>query len=208
LFAAGEATGGVHGANRLSGNAFTEMILWGHRSGMFAAEYAKGRGEASIDKNQLEALQRKALAPLERKRGISTIDLRKKLQQIAWEKAGVIRDGKSLKEALAEFLRMQQEELPQVSVRAKERVFNREWVQALELENMLLIMEMVCRTSIKRTESRGALYRRDYPDTDNINWLQNQIVSKKDDGMHIRSEPVVVTKIEPPKKILKYGRTE
>ena len=208
LFAAGEATGGVHGANRLSGNAFTEMILWGRRSGMFAAEYAKGRGEASIDKNQLEALRRKALAPLERKRGISTIDLRKKLQQIAWEKAGVIRDGKSLEEALAEFLRMQQEELPQVSVRAKERVFNREWVQALELENMLLIMEMVCRTSIKRTESRGALYRRDYPDTDNINWLQNQIVSKKDDGMHIRSEPVVVTKIEPPKKILKYGRTE
>jgi succinate dehydrogenase/fumarate reductase flavoprotein subunit len=103
---------------------------------------------------------------------------------------------------------MKNEDLPQVSVRGKERIFNREWMQVLELENMLLIMEMVCRASLTRKESRGALYRRDFPDTDNINWLKNQIVSHKDGKMEIRSEPVVVTKIEPPRKILKYGRTE
>ena len=73
---------------------------------------------------------------------------------------------------------------------------------------MLQIMEMVCRTSLNRTESRGSLYRKDYPDMDNINWLKNQIVTKKDDGMDIRSEPIIVTRIEPPKKILKYGKTE
>jgi succinate dehydrogenase / fumarate reductase, flavoprotein subunit len=98
--------------------------------------------------------------------------------------------------------------LPLVGVLAKDRVFNREWVQVLELENMLWIMEMVCRTSLIRKESRGALYRRDYPETDNINWLKNQILSQREGRMEIRSEPVVVTKIEPPKKILKYGRTE
>jgi succinate dehydrogenase/fumarate reductase flavoprotein subunit len=130
------------------------------------------------------------------------------LQQIAWEKAGVIRDGKNIETALAEFVQIREEQLPQVSLRAKERIFNREWVQALELENMLQIMEMVCRTSLNRTESRGSLYRKDYPDMDNINWLKNQIVTKKDDGMDIRSEPIIVTRIEPPKKILKYGKTE
>jgi len=65
----------------------------------------------------------------------------------------------------------------------------------------------VCRTSIKRTESRGALYRRDYPDTDNINWLKNQIVSNQDGEINVRSEPIVVTRVEPPKKVLKYGKT-
>jgi len=208
LFASGEVTGGVHGANRLSGNAFTEMVVWGHRSGGFAADYARGCGEVSIDSAQLEELKRKTIAPLERKGGPIQADLRKRLQQTAWEKAGVIRDEGSLQKALSEFVKMREEELPSISVRMKERVFNREWVQVLELENMLWIMEMVCRTSLNRKESRGALYRRDYPDTDNINWLKNQIVSQRDGKMEIRSEPVVVTRIEPPKKILKYGRTE
>jgi succinate dehydrogenase/fumarate reductase flavoprotein subunit len=208
LFASGEVTGGVHGANRLSGNAFTEMVLWGHRSGGFAAQFAKDRGEPSIDIAQVEAYRQKTFAPLERTGGISQAELRQTLQEVAWEKAGVLRDGNSLEKALGEFVRMRDEDLSRVTVRAKERVFNREWLKVLELENMLLIMEMVCRTSILRTESRGALYRRDYPETDNINWLKNQIVSQKPQGIDIRSEPIVVTKTEPPKKILPYGRTE
>lgn len=208
LFAAGEVTGGVHGANRLSGNAFTEMVVWGHRSGRFAAEYAKQSPDVSIDREQLQELRAKTFAPLERKNGVSQAQIRKKMQQVAWEKAGVLRDGDSLEQALAEFVWIKEEQVPQVSVRSKERVFNREWAQALELENMLLIMEMVCRTSIKRTESRGALYRRDYPDTDNINWLKNQVVSNQDGEISVRSEPIVVTRVEPPKKVLKYGKTE
>jgi succinate dehydrogenase/fumarate reductase flavoprotein subunit len=208
LFAAGETTGGVHGANRLSGNAFTEMIVWGHRAGRYSAQYAKARGEVSFDREQVESLKKRVFDPLERKGRLSQSDLRKRLHKISWEKAGVIRDGEGLEKALLEFIKMKNEELPQIEVRAKERVFNREWIQVLELENMLTIMEIVCRTSLSRKESRGALYRRDYPDTDNINWLRNQIVSLKEGKIEIRSEPVVVTKIEPPKKILKYGRTE
>jgi succinate dehydrogenase/fumarate reductase flavoprotein subunit len=208
LFAAGEATGGVHGANRLSGNAFTEMILWGHRSGRFAAEYAKGTGEISIDLDQLEAKRLEVFAPLERDDGLSQVDVRKKLQQVAWEKAGVIRDKTSIEEALTEFARMREEDLSRVCVKNKDRIYNREWIQAYELNSMLTILEMVCRTSLNRTESRGALYRRDYPETDNVNWLKNQIVKKTDEGMQIWSEPVVITKLDPPKKIMKYGQTE
>ena len=208
LFAAGESTGGVHGANRLSGNAFTEMILWGHRSGRFAAEYAKGTGEISIDLDQLEAKRLEAFAPLERDDGLPQVIVRKKLQQVAWEKAGVIRDKTSLDEALIEFNRMREEDLPRVCVRNKDRIYNREWIQALELNSMLTILDMVCRTSLNRTESRGALYRRDYPETDNVNWLKNQIVKKADEGMQIWSEPVVITKLDPPKKMMKYGQTD
>ena len=103
LFAAGEVTGGVHGANRLSGNAFTEMVLWGHRSGRFAAQYAKGSGAVEVDKVQLEMSKEKTFAPLERKGKASQAELRKRLQKVAWEKAGVIRDAGSLEAALAEF---------------------------------------------------------------------------------------------------------
>jgi succinate dehydrogenase/fumarate reductase flavoprotein subunit len=208
LFAAGESTGGVHGANRLSGNAFTEMILWGHRSGRFAAEYAKGTGEISIDLDQLEAKRLEAFAPLERDDGLPQVEVRKKLQQVAWEKVGVIRDKTSLDEALIEFNRMREEDLPRVCVKNKDRIYNREWIQVLELNSMLTILEMVCRTSLNRTESRGALYRRDYPETDNVNWLKNQIVKKTDEGMQIWSEPVVITKLDPPKKMMKYGQTD
>lgn len=208
LYAAGEATGGVHGANRLSGNAFTEMILWGHRAGRFAAGYAKGAGETGIDTNQLAALRERTFAPLEREKGMVQADVRKKLQQVAWEKAGVIRHKDGLEEALAEFLRMKEEDLPHICVRSKERIYNKEWAKTLELESMLTVMEMVCRASLNRTESRGALYRRDYPDTDNVNWLKNQIVKRSEEGMKIWSEPVVITKLDPPKKIMKYGQTE
>ena len=136
------------------------------------------------------------------------IDVRKKLQHVASEKAGVNRDKTSIDEALIEFVRMREEDLPRVCVRNKDRIYNREWVQGLELNSMLTILEMVCRTSLNRTESRGALYRRDYPETDNVNWLKNQIVKKTDEGMQIWSEPVVITKLDPPKKIMKYGQTD
>jgi len=208
LFAAGEVTGGVHGTNRLSGNAFTEMILWGHRSGRFAAEYAKGTEKISIDPDQIEERRFETFAPLECDGGLRQADVRRNLQQVAWEKAGVIRDKKALEEALTEFVRIRENDLPQVSVKNKDRIYNREWIQTLELKSMLNIMEMVCRTSLNRTESRGSLYRRDYPETDNINWLKNQLVKKTNKVMKIWSEPVVVTKLDPPKKIMKYGQTE
>ncbi|KAA3630404.1 MAG: FAD-binding protein [Proteobacteria bacterium] len=208
LFASGEATGGVHGANRLSGNAFTEMIVFGHRSGRFAANYAKQVGEMSIDVEEVEKRRQELFAPLERESGLLQVDIRKHMQQLVWEKAGVIRDGNSLQEALKEIIRIRQEDLPQIHTINKDRIYNREWIQSYELGSMLTIMEMVCRTSLKREESRGSLYRRDYPQTDNINWAKNQVVKKSDEEMQIHSEPLVVTKLEPPKKIMKYGRTD
>jgi succinate dehydrogenase/fumarate reductase flavoprotein subunit len=208
LFAAGEVTGGVHGANRLSGNAFTEMLVWGHRSGKFSAQYAKEIGDVSIDQAQLESLRERILTPLRSKDGESIFEIRKHMQNVAWEKAGVIREASGLEQALATFAQIRTDDLPRVHVKNKNRVFNREWIQALELESMLLTMEMVCRTSSQREESRGSLYRSDHPKTDNVNFLKNQIVCQKDGQMCITSQPVVMTKFEPARKIVKYGETE
>jgi succinate dehydrogenase/fumarate reductase flavoprotein subunit len=209
LYAAGEVTGGVHGANRLSGNAFTEMLVWGHRAGRFAAHYAKELGEnVSVDTSQVDRLRKRIITPLETTNGRSPVYFRNCLQQIAWEKAGVIRTATSLEAALAEFVSLGEESQSNMHIANTNRIFNREWIQALELESMLTVMEMVCRTSLKRQESRGSLYRSDFPQTNNIDFLINHIVRLKDGEMDITGSPVVITKEEPVRKMLKYGEFE
>jgi len=94
---------------------------------------------------------------------------------------------------------MQTRDLPRVFVGVKETVYNPEWVQALQIENMLQILEIVARASLMRKESRGAMYRKDYPNTDNKNWLRNIVVQQKDGKMTLSTRPIIVTKVKPPK---------
>ncbi len=208
LFAGGEVTGGVHGANRLSGNAFTEMIVWGHRSGHFAARYAKKADPPEMDRTQAGELAEKILRPLKRKAGAAPSTMSKRIQAFAWEKVGVIREGKVMEEALPDIAGMADEIEKKVATKGKSKVMNREWADALQLENMILTVEMVARASLRRKESRGALYRRDFPKMDNNKWLVNLILKKKAGKMAISPSPVVVTKIKPPKGIFDYGYVE
>jgi succinate dehydrogenase/fumarate reductase flavoprotein subunit len=83
-----------------------------------------------------------------------------------------------------------------------------EWVEALQTENLLTMMEMVTRGSLMRTESRGAMFRRDFPDTDGVNWLKNIVIRRDGDTMAFRTEPVVVTKLQPPRTAYKYSEQE
>ena len=208
LFAAGETTAGVHGGNRLSGNAFTEMIVWGSRSGKFAATYASTAKQLEIDTTLVERLRNRIYAPLERKEGENPIKLRKQMQQLAWEKIGVVRDRPRLENALKEIERMRSEEPPRVATKAKNQEYNREWIGAIELENMLLIMKMIARSALMRTESRAAHYRKDYPMTDYDNWTKNIIVQHVDGKPQLTTQSVVITKLQPPKGKLPYGVVE
>jgi len=208
LFAAGETTGGVHGGNRLSGNAFTEMVVWGFRAGRFAAEYAMKAPRPEINTEQVKALRRKVFEPLQRTGGITPVELRKRIQKLAWEKVGVIRNGPILEEAVKEIEKMREEDIREVYTKSKDLVYNREWIEALQVENMLLCLEMIARASLMRTESRAAHYRLDYPNTDYINWTKNIVVKQVDGKIELATQPVVITKLKPPEKVVPYGVVE
>jgi succinate dehydrogenase/fumarate reductase flavoprotein subunit len=204
LYAAGEVTGGVHGANRLSGNAFTEFAVFGVRAGKFAAEYAKGSLFMDLDEDQLESLEKEMLQPLEEERGVSPIEVRKRIQTLSWEKMGPVRTGERLGEAIKEIDDMKKQ-AQLLSTTCKDRTYNREWVEAIQVKNMIFVMEMIARAALMRTESRGANYRRDFPNTDNVNWLKNIIVKQVAGEMRLTTQPIIVTKLIPPKEVFPYG---
>lgn len=199
LYAAGEIQGGTMGANRLSGNAVTECLVFGALSGKAAAEYARGTSAPKVDKGQIEGLRDKVLEPMERKKGISPIGLRKRIQKIAFDYVGPVREGPGIEKALLELEKIKKDELPMVYSSAKTRCYNREWVEALEIGNMVTVLEIVSRASLMRTESRGAMYRRDCPNTDNKNWLKNIIVKLVGEKIKLETMPIVIKTVKPPK---------
>lgn len=201
LFGAGEILGGNMGANRLSGNAVTECVVWGARAGRYAAEYAKNAKATTADKRQIDMCETKLRKPMERMDGIKPSLVRDRLQKVAFQYAGPVRDGSGLEKALSELAGMK-EDMAHVYVQTKENEYNPEWIAAIQLENMLTVFEMVVGASLLRKESRGAMYRRDYTKTDNRNWLKNIIVRQRDGKMSFARRPIVVTKLPPPPRTL------
>jgi succinate dehydrogenase/fumarate reductase flavoprotein subunit len=179
LFAAGEGTGGIHGANRISGNALTMTQVWGPRAGIFASEHASRSSDVAIDLTQVESIRETCFSPFDNDRGTDAIQLRKRLQSVAWAYIGVVRDEQGLIKALEEIEDIRRNHMPAVGLRHKSKIFNKEWMEALHIKNMLDVIEMVAISSLARKESRGALYRRDYPMTDNEKWLKNIVLQFK-----------------------------
>jgi succinate dehydrogenase/fumarate reductase flavoprotein subunit len=203
LYAAGEVTAGIHGGNRLSGNAFTDMIVWGHRAAVaIAADLGQGLGEA--DAGQIEGHIAEATRALEAKEGDNAQELRDRLMQTAWDKVGIVRNREMLAEA-REVLRSLRAAYPRVSLRCKERVYNREWLRCLELINMIDNLDCIVEAGLAREESRGSHYRKDFPMTDNEKWLVNQILRREGQAMRIVRRAPTVTTVKPPVKTERYG---
>lgn len=205
LYAAGETTAGIHGGNRLSGNAFTEMIVWGARSGRFAAEYSAEAPKPEIDIAQVKRYKIRIMDPLKSKTGGNAIELRKKLQKLAWDKVGVIRDGQILKEAIVEIQKLLEEEIPKIATKAKNRRYNREWIEAIQIRNMALVLLLTAKAAFMRTESRAAHYRNDHKMTDYDNWTKNIIIKKVDFKQVLTAVQANITTLKPPKGKVKYG---
>ncbi|MEW6524416.1 MAG: FAD-binding protein [Bacillota bacterium] len=208
LFAAGEGTGSIHGANRVSGNALTMTQVWGPRAGIYASEYALSSDDLAVDFDQVDALRQKSLHVFRGRGGTDVVDLRKQLQSLAWTQVGVVRDESGLVKALETVKDIRTQGLPDLGLKSKSRVYNREWIEALQVENMLDIVELVARASLARRESRGALYRRDYPKTDNVNWLKNIVLKLGAGGVEVIQQEVALPRFSPPRVVREYGRKE
>jgi succinate dehydrogenase/fumarate reductase flavoprotein subunit len=198
LFAAGEATGGTHGANRLSGNAFTQIVTQGARAGEAAAAFARREGDAPPPPPAaLVTAEERVEAPLRRGAGVVAFELRRELQELADTRVGVLRTGVGLEEAAARIERLRRDALPRVSSRIRERRFNPEWVECLQVENMLAVLLVIARSAQMREESRGAHYRRDFPSTGNDRWLRNTVATLHDDTIELATTPVRITSLHP-----------
>lgn len=196
LYACGEVTGGTHGGNRLTGNACTQILVQGYCAGDTAAKEAKEALDPKIDQNLVKALEREFLRPLEAKDGSDSFSIKKTLQSLAWEKVGVLRTGEMLTEAL-KTIESLKTEVSQVAVKAKGRQYNREWIEALQVRNLVVIVEAIANSSLAREESRGAHYRRDFPAMDNEKWLKNVVIKNVQGKMEVETIPIVITSYDP-----------
>jgi succinate dehydrogenase/fumarate reductase flavoprotein subunit len=193
LYAAGEAVGGANGANRLSGNAITEALVFGERAGRSAAGEAKPRKVTWEPKLAETAVDRvKALRAGGSKGGVTAAALQVELQNLMWEKAGPFRTGEKLAASLARIQQMQRDELPNVSVK-DETSYNLDLHEWFELRAMLTTAEAVVRSALARNESRGAHQREDFPDAD-FNFLKNQALALKGNDLAAHWIPPVYLK--------------
>jgi len=200
LYAAGEVQGGTMGANRLSGNAVTECLVFGALAGGNAADYAKSASPPEIDQSQVDKFYEEVYEPLNRKDGSDAYEMRSKMQDTAFKYVGPIRQESGLNACIEEIEKMKKDDLPNLATKSKAKVYNREWVAALENRAMLQVLEIIARASLMRKESRGAMYRQDYTGTDNKDWLKNIIVKTKDGQVSLETKPVVTTEVTLPKR--------
>jgi succinate dehydrogenase/fumarate reductase flavoprotein subunit len=183
LFAAGEVCAGVHGANRLGGNALAEVFVMGGIAGREAAMRAKEIGRPEIPEKEIAA-EKARLESIPFNGDGDLRELRHSIKELMWYKAGIIRTGGDLEEALGRIEEFKSF-LPTLRIRD-----GKELMRFLELQNVLILIEMVCRAALLRTESRGSHYRNDYPAEDNDNWLKNIVIRKDDSGMGLETVPV------------------
>jgi len=189
LLAAGEVCGGVHGANRLGGNAISETLVFGEIAGKRAAA---ATGTVSVSETEVNAAAfAAAKAGVERLRELASGTQREDLEGL-WQslrrtmsdRVGVIRDGQSLEKALGEIGTFREQ------LRVSALTDHRALHQAAKLGAALTATEMVCRAALMRTESRGAHYRSDCPDEDDGRWLKNIEIRRHNDEMVLESVPV------------------
>jgi succinate dehydrogenase / fumarate reductase, flavoprotein subunit len=183
LFAAGEVSGGMHGSNRLGGNSLSDLLVFGRRAGLGAAEYVAGlTARPAVPADVLEGARGEVLAPLERSGGENPYTVHHEIQQTMSDLVGIIRRESEIKTALAELekLRERGEKISSPGGRA----YNPGWHLALDLRNILLIAECVALAALERQESRGGHTRDDYPGM-SPEWRKVNLVCTLD-GNHVQ----------------------
>jgi succinate dehydrogenase / fumarate reductase flavoprotein subunit len=191
LFAAGEVSGGMHGSNRLGGNSLSDLLVFGRRAGLGAAEYLDAiTARPAAPDAELDAARDEVLVPLERADGENPYTVHHEIQQTMSDLVGIIRRESEIKTALSELekLRERAEKIGAPGGRA----YNPGWHLALDLRNILLIAQCVAQAALERQESRGGHTRDDYPDM-SPEWRKVNLICSLDAGgdVTLRQQPMV-----------------
>ncbi len=190
LFAAGECSGGMHGSNRLGGNSLSDLLVFGRRAGIGAAEYVKSLGNSlpTVSDTDVDTAAAAASAPFREAgptSGENPYSVHANLQQVMNDLVGIIRQQGEIEQAIAE-LDALDARAARLSVEGH-RQFNPGWHLALDLANMLLVSRCVAAAALLRTESRGGHTREDYPKMD-PDWRRSLLVCSLADGtLHVEN---------------------
>jgi fumarate reductase flavoprotein subunit len=208
LYAAGEtACVSINGANRLGSNSLPELLVFGARAGVAAAEYAS-RGQEINPAVSVQASdeQRYLENELLQKEGRERIaDLRDEIQKAMEEGAGIYRSGTSLMQSVEQLKRVR-ERLGNIAIHDRTRTFNTERVQAVELSFMLDVAQSMLASALLREESRGAHQRTDFPKRDDSRFLAHSLTHRQPDGScRVEYLPVTITRWPPAERV--YGET-
>lgn len=207
LFACGEVAAGMHGANRLGGNSLSDLLVFGRRAGIHAAEYAKKNSSPrKINEQDIQQAEKEMTKFFEND-GENPYAVHQDLQELMQNYVGIFRTEDDLKYAI--------ENLKKLKDRAKtvkidgSRMYNPGWHMAYDLQSMILYSEAIAKCAIQRKESRGAHSRIDYPNTDPECGKWNSIVKKSSEGemivekMQLTEMPQDLKKLFEEKELIK-----
>ncbi len=175
LFGAGEVCGGVHGANRLGGNALADTQVFGKIAGESASKACKNTELKTNDEQVNQEASR--IDSLIKKGSIKPKEFKDNIKNLMWENVAIVRDEKTLNEALKQLLEMQKD-LDNLDV-GDNTQYNTDLVTALEVINMVEICILIVKSAILRRESRGAHFRSDFPESID-EWKKSIIMNKKE----------------------------
>jgi len=202
LYAAGEcACVSVHGANRLGGNSLLDTIVFGKRAGEAAGKYASQQASGPAhDGPTIEAAQRATQRKLDELMGRETAEnphlLRQELNAVMTEKVGIFRNKADLSQAIVR-LQMLKDRSRRAGVRNKGKTYNLDLARTLELEGMLDLAEVIVAGALRREESRGSHFRRDFPARDDARWLHHTLATRSDAGPVLGRKDVTITRWTP-----------
>jgi succinate dehydrogenase / fumarate reductase flavoprotein subunit len=189
LYAVGEASGGMHGSNRLGGNSLSDLLVFGKRAGENAAAYAtKLTRRPKAPAAQVAAAASAALAPFQGSGGENAFVIQQELQELMFSLVGIIRTEREMKKALTEVGKLRRR-IGKITVEGG-RAYNPGWHTALDLRSMLTVSEAIARAALERTESRGGHTRDDYPMTDPSWGKVNLVVTERDGAVEIKRKPL------------------
>jgi len=201
LFAAGEVAWGIHGANRLGGNALTECAVFGIAGGRSVAEYARQKASEQSPSNLFSDIskrrwERKARTYIKKRRGVfdHPRDLLKDLRDLAWRYAGPVREGESLEKGLDRLASIE-ERIERVYPATLKDLFKKR-----DLENVALLLKAILKGSLLRMESRGSFFRKDFPNQDDQNWLKNTCYRLEKEELkvtHVDKSEIRISKASP-----------
>ncbi|HEX2440724.1 MAG TPA: FAD-binding protein [Methylomirabilota bacterium] len=194
LFAAGEDTGGVHGANRLGGNGVAESTVFGGLAGDAIAAFVEGRSGPRVPAAAVRPAMAALTAPFERAPGPALYALHHELREVMWEGAGLVRDADSLHRALGTIERIERD-LDRVAV-SGDPAMNTAWQDWLSVRNQTLVARLIAASALARRESRGAHFRRDFP-TPAAGAPISVRVRRGESGPVIATAPVAFTRLTP-----------
>jgi len=200
LFAAGEDTGGVHGANRLGGNGVANSTVFGGIAGEVMAEWVQTQRFQECDLEEVKASIAAHEAPLQRAPG-DIEAIREALAECMWDDVGISRTRESLLRA-RDTLSQLSKQLNQIGVGNLQREYSVTWQDWMNLQNLILVSQSVTEAAISRENSRGAHYRDDFPEPGSLEDSYFTAVNLQNKDLRIENRPVQFTMVKPGETIL------